>query len=197
MQMMNRTILVSSLIAVSCFAAGMACQLWLGTNPADLGAAAAQPSDGNETSSRSASQSVELNEQQLAAVKVEPVGEAVFAVEKSAVGSIDFNEDMTVQVFTPYPGKIIDLFAKVGDEVATGQILFTVDSPDLLAADSNLISAAGVHEFTSRALERLKVLYQSRAVAQKELEQAISVRSAGAHRQECQTAHRLSPRLGW
>jgi membrane fusion protein, heavy metal efflux system len=104
---------------------------------------------------------------------------------------------MTVQVFTPYPGKIIDLFAKVGDEVATGQILFTVDSPDLLAADSNLISAAGVHEFTSRALERLKVLYQSRAVAQKELEQAISVRSAGAHRQECQTAHRLSPRLGW
>jgi cobalt-zinc-cadmium efflux system membrane fusion protein len=49
----------------------------------------------------------------------------------TAVGSIDFNRDMTVQVFTPYQGKIIELFAKVGDEVQKGQTLFTVDSPDL------------------------------------------------------------------
>jgi hypothetical protein len=34
-----------------------------------------------------------------------------FPVEKDAVGSIDFNEDMTVQVFTPYQGRIIALFA--------------------------------------------------------------------------------------
>jgi cobalt-zinc-cadmium efflux system membrane fusion protein len=119
-------------------------------------------------------QSVELNVKQIASVKVEPVGEYVFPVEKSAVGSIDFNEDMTVQVFTPQQEKIIDLFAKVGDEVKKGDTLFTIDSPDLLNADSNLIAAAGVLELTSRNLVRLKALYQTRAVSQHDLEQAIS-----------------------
>jgi cobalt-zinc-cadmium efflux system membrane fusion protein len=122
----------------------------------------------------SGSQSVELNDKQLSSVKVEAVGERVFPVERVAVGSIDFNEELTVQVFTPYQGKIIDVYGKVGDEVKQGQTLFTIDSPDLLAANSNLIAAAGVLELTTRNLERLKVLYQSRAVSQHDLEQAVS-----------------------
>jgi cobalt-zinc-cadmium efflux system membrane fusion protein len=118
--------------------------------------------------------SMELSDKQLASVKVVSVGDYLFPVEKSAVGSIDFNEEMTVQVFTPYQGKIIDLFARVGDEVKKGQTLFTIDSPDLLAADSNLIAAAGVLQLTSRNLTRLRSLYESRAVSQKDLEQAVS-----------------------
>jgi cobalt-zinc-cadmium efflux system membrane fusion protein len=119
-------------------------------------------------------QSVELNDKQLASVKVETVGEHVFPVERVAVGSIDFDEELTVQVFAPYQGKIMDLFAKVGDEVKQGQTLFTIDSPDLLAADSNLIAAAGVLDLTTRNLERLKKLYETRAVSQRDLEQAVS-----------------------
>jgi membrane fusion protein, heavy metal efflux system len=118
--------------------------------------------------------SVVLNDKQLTSVKVEPVGEYVFPIEKAEVGSIDFNEELEVQVFTPYQGKIIDLFAKVGDEVKKGQTLFTIDSPDLLNADSNLIAAAGVLDLTTRNLERMKVLYQTRAVSQHDLEQAVS-----------------------
>ena len=56
-----------------------------------------------------------LSDSQLVSVKVEPVGEREFPIEKQAVGSIDFNEEMSVQVFTPYPGRIIGLFAKIGD----------------------------------------------------------------------------------
>jgi len=41
------------------------------------------------------------------------------------VGSIDFNEDLSVQVFTVYQGKIIQLFGKIGDDVKKGQTLFT------------------------------------------------------------------------
>lgn len=151
---------------------------WLDATTAE---ANAQGSGSTETKSATASsdpaggvQSVELNDKQLASVKVEVAGEQVFPVEKMAVGSIDFNEELTVQVFTPYQGKIIDVFAKVGDEVKHGETLFTIDSPDLLAADSNLIAAAGVLELTTRNLERLKVLYQSRAVSQHDLEQAVS-----------------------
>jgi membrane fusion protein, heavy metal efflux system len=107
-------------------------------------------------------------------VKVEAVGEREFPVEKQSVGSIDFNADLTVQVFTPYQGRIIQLFAKVGDDVKKGQTLFTIDSPDLLQAESTLIAAAGVLDFTTRNLTRLQELYKTRAVSQKDLEQAIS-----------------------
>jgi membrane fusion protein, heavy metal efflux system len=124
--------------------------------------------------STGSAQTIDLNDKQLASVKVERVGEQLFPLEKLAVGSVDFNEEMTVQVFTPYQGKIIALFAKVGDEVEKGQTLFTIDSPDLLAADSTLIAAAGVLDLTSRNLVRLKTLYETHAVSQRDLEQAIS-----------------------
>ena len=55
-----------------------------------------------------------------------------------------------------------------------GQLLFTIDSPDLLQACSTLISAAGVLQLTTRNLARLKMLYETRAISQKELEQAVS-----------------------
>jgi membrane fusion protein, heavy metal efflux system len=117
---------------------------------------------------------IELNDKQLASVKVERVDEREFPLEKQAIGTIDFNEEMLTQVFTPYQGRIIGLFAKVGDEVKKGQTLFTIDSPDLLAADSNLIAAAGVLDLTTRNLARLRKLYETRAVSQHDVEQAVS-----------------------
>jgi membrane fusion protein, heavy metal efflux system len=117
---------------------------------------------------------LELSDSQLKFVKVAPVGERQFPVEKEAVGSIDFDEDMAVQVFTPYQGKIITLFAKVGDDVKKGQTLFTIDSPDLLQAESTLIAAAGVLNLTTRNLARLRDLYTTRAVSQHDVEQAAS-----------------------
>jgi membrane fusion protein, heavy metal efflux system len=122
----------------------------------------------------SAPPSIELNEKQLASVKVATVGEHLFPREKSAIGSIDFNEDMTLQVFAPYQGRILELFAKVGDEVKKDQTLFTIDSPDLLAADSNLIAAAGVLELTTRVLSRVRKLNEARAASQHDVEQAVS-----------------------
>ena len=117
---------------------------------------------------------INLSESQLAAVKVEPVQEHDFPVEKSAVGSIDFNEDLETQVFTPYQGKIIALYAEVGDDVKKDQTLFTIDSPDLLNTESNLIAAVGVMDLTTRNLARLKELYETRAVSQHDLDQGIS-----------------------
>jgi cobalt-zinc-cadmium efflux system membrane fusion protein len=119
-------------------------------------------------------QSVELNENQVKSVKVEPVGERTFVIQRDAVGSIDFNQDMTVQVFSPYQGKIVGLFAKLGDEVTKGRKLYTIDSPDLAQAESTLIAAAGVLELTTKTLARAKKLYETQGIAQKDLEQATS-----------------------
>jgi cobalt-zinc-cadmium efflux system membrane fusion protein len=121
-----------------------------------------------------AADSVDLTDSQLSSVKVEPVGEREFPIEKQAVGSIDFNENMTLQVFTPYQGRLIALFAEVGGDVEKGNTLFTVASPDLLQAEQTIIAAAGVLELTTRNLARLKELYATRAISQKDLEQAAS-----------------------
>jgi membrane fusion protein, heavy metal efflux system len=118
--------------------------------------------------------SVELSDSQLASVKVEPIEDHEFPVLKEAVGSIDFDEDMAVQVFTPYQGRIIALYASIGDDVKKGQTLFTIDSPDLLQAESTLIAAAGVLELTTRNLARLRELYKTLAVSQREVDQAAS-----------------------
>src|SRR5580704_13379138 len=143
----------------------------------DLGVAGAQAAPeapDARANSEALPDSVELAETQLKGVKVETVAERDFPIEKTAVGSIDFNEELLTQVFTPYQGRIIGLFAKIGDEVKQGAKLFTIDSPDLLQADSTLIAAAGVLDLTNRNLERTRMLYGTHAVAQKDLEQAIS-----------------------
>jgi membrane fusion protein, heavy metal efflux system len=118
--------------------------------------------------------SVNLSDSQLDSVKVAPVEDREFPIEKEAVGSVDFNEELTVQVFTPYQGRIIALFSSIGDDVKKGQTLFTIDSPDLLQAESTLIAAAGVLELQTRNLARLRNLYTTRAVSQHDLEQAES-----------------------
>ena len=118
--------------------------------------------------------SVDLSDTQLVAVKVEPVEDHEFPVEMQAVGSIGFNEDMSVQVFTPYQGRIIALFAEIGNDVKKGQTLFTIDSPDLLQAESTLIAAAGVLGLTTKNLARLRDLYTTKAVSQHDVEQATS-----------------------
>src|SRR6266404_1503662 len=136
--------------------------------------AAPEAIPGPKATSAPAAKIVELLETQLKAVKVAVASEREFPIEKSAVGSIDFNEEMLTQVFAPYQGRIVELFAKVGDEVKKGQALFTIDSPDLVQASATLISSAAVLELTTRNLERMRMLYEARAAAQKDLEDATS-----------------------
>jgi cobalt-zinc-cadmium efflux system membrane fusion protein len=121
---------------------------------------------------------VELTESQARNVRVEPVGEYTFPQERRCVGTIDFNQELLTQVFTPYQGRILRAFFSVGDTVKKDQVLFTIDSPDLVQAESTLISAAGVLELTTKNLERQKNLLRQNASAQKDYEQAISDQQA-------------------
>jgi cobalt-zinc-cadmium efflux system membrane fusion protein len=118
--------------------------------------------------------SITLNESQLKSITVDAATERQFPQENEAYGSIDFNEDVEVQVFTPYQGRILEALPVLGDTVKKGQILFTIESPDLIQAESTLIAAAGVLDLTTRALGRAKDLYAKQALAQKDLEQAES-----------------------
>ena len=122
--------------------------------------------------------SVMLADTQLASINVEVVGEHAFPQEMLAVGNIDFNQELLTQVFTQYQGRIIKAFAKVGDTVKKDQPLFTIESTDLLQAESTLISAAGVLDLNTKTLERQRNLFKQNAAAQKDYEQSISDQQA-------------------
>ncbi len=117
---------------------------------------------------------VTLTADQLAAIKLAPVGTHEFPLEKDAVGSIDYDEDLAVPVSTPYPGKIIATFAKLGDDVRKGQPLYTIDSPDLVQAESTLIGAAAAFALTSKELARARSLFGTNGVSEREVEQATA-----------------------
>ena len=117
---------------------------------------------------------VELTDAQLGLISIGPVSEQSFPVLTEAVGNIDFNEDMAAQVFPPYQGRIVKLFAMMGDNVKRGQPLLTIESPDLIQAESSLIAAGGVLDLTTHALERAKGLFEVQGMAQKDLQQAVS-----------------------
>jgi cobalt-zinc-cadmium efflux system membrane fusion protein len=127
---------------------------------------------------------VALTDTQLAAVKIVTVGRHRFLPVRTAVGAIDFDENAAVPVFSPYPGRIIRALADVGDEVRRGATLYTIDSPDLLQAESSLIAAAAAADLTHAALERAKDLYANQGMAQKDYQQAVSdeMTAAGALR---------------
>ncbi len=135
---------------------------------------AAQASAAN-SSAPSSQMTLDLSPSQLNTIKIGPVGTHLFPVEKEAVGSISFADDLSVQVYPSYQGKILKSLVELGDQVQKGQPLYTIDSPDLIQAESTLIGTAATLELTSKELARARDLYTtSVGVPQRELEQAIS-----------------------
>jgi membrane fusion protein, heavy metal efflux system len=117
---------------------------------------------------------VDLNSTQLNAIQVGPAGTYDFPVDKDTVGSISFADDLSVQVFPNYQGKLIRCLAELGDEVHKGQPLYTIDSPDLIQSESNLIGAAATLDLTTKELHRAKELDGNSGISQREYEQATS-----------------------
>jgi membrane fusion protein, heavy metal efflux system len=131
--------------------------------------------DGRGEDRQSSAPVVDLSPTQLNSITIAPVGTYSFPVDEDAVGSIDFDEDLSVPVFPAYQGTIIDTLGQLGAEVKKDQPLYTIKSPDLIQAESNLIAAAATFELTSKELVRAKNLYAAdTGVPQRELEQATS-----------------------
>jgi cobalt-zinc-cadmium efflux system membrane fusion protein len=137
-------------------------------------ARAAPAGQGHAAPANPGPDTVTLTDSQLHSIAVARVTERQFLQQREAVGNIDFNENASVQVFSPYQGRIIRAFVDLGDEVKKDQVLFTIESPDFLAAESNLISADATLVQTNSALARAKKLYADKAIDQNDYETAVA-----------------------
>src|SRR4051812_21681968 len=78
--------------------------------------ASANPTAKQTTTPKDPSQSVivDLDEDQLQHIKVEPIRAQTLYRTLTATGKIQFNEDRTTMVLAPMPGQITDLKVRVG-----------------------------------------------------------------------------------
>ena len=107
---------------------------------------------------------------QWAALATEPVKEQVFRAEHLTEGKIAVDEDRATLVYSPYAGRVVKLFAKPGDAVVANQPLFAVESPDLIQAENDFITAIAGLNKANAALNLAKIvetqnksLYDNRA----------------------------------
>jgi cobalt-zinc-cadmium efflux system membrane fusion protein len=121
----------------------------------------------------------QLNQQQWATIKTEPVKEIAFQSERQADGKIAIDGDATTAVYPPYSGRVTALFVHEGDHVQQGQPLFQIDSTDLVQAQNDLVTAvASVAKSASQinllqtAEQRAHQLYNIQGGALKDWQQA-------------------------
>lgn len=116
---------------------------------------------------------------QWAAFKVEAVSEQIFQPEHMTEGKIAVDEDRSTLVYSPYAGRVIRLLSKPGDMVGAGQALFVVESPDMVQAQNDFISATVGLNKAQSALDLAKLveqqnrsLYETKAGPLRDLQQA-------------------------
>jgi membrane fusion protein, heavy metal efflux system len=99
-------------------------------------------------------------------------GQNVAAPELNVTGVV--NPDVSRQVPVPSlaTGRIVEIDARLGDEVKKGQLLFKVQSTDISGAFSDYRQAVKNEELTKIQLDRAKLLYENGAIPKSAFEVA-------------------------
>lgn len=90
----------------------------------------------------------------------------------TANGTLQPDVNRTIHVTSLGGGRVVELKAKLGDEVSKGQTLMVISSPDLAAAMSDYQKAQADEVLSRKALDRAQMLYDKGAIAAKDLEVA-------------------------
>jgi membrane fusion protein, heavy metal efflux system len=122
---------------------------------------------------------VQVTPDQMHQLEIVRVELCSFRLYKPAIGQIAFNEDASTVVLTPFSGRVTRLIARIGDEVKRGDVLFEIDSPEVVQTQTDLIAAVqglekSKHQLAlaKRVLDRQTGLFADKATSQRELDQA-------------------------
>lgn len=114
-----------------------------------------------------------------AALTVESPQLKMQGTQRLTEGKIAVDEDRSTPIFSPYAGRVTKLFAKPGDVVSAGQLLFTVEATDMVQAQNDFIAGLSALSKARAALElsqindkRQRLLFEGKAVPLKEVQQA-------------------------
>jgi cobalt-zinc-cadmium efflux system membrane fusion protein len=167
------------LVGVSMFAIAVSCACSRSTDP--------QPSAAEERAAAAASASVQSQAMPLVVVppdsprakqlRIETVREQAFPTDEVlAPARVMINPNRISRVLPPVQGRVLAVFVKLGDTVAEGQPLVSLNSPDAdaaistyLQADATLRQAKVTLVKTETDLERSHKLLQYQAISEKDV----------------------------
>ena len=122
---------------------------------------------------------VQVTNDQMRQLDIAPAKLKAFTATKSAIGQIAFNEDASTAVLSPFSGRVTKLLKRIGEDVKRGEPLFEIDSPEVVQAQTDFISALQSLEkaksqlnLTKRSLERQLSLMTDKATSQRDVDQA-------------------------
>ncbi len=143
--------------------------------------ASAQPASSQSTKQESGLIALDGAQQDAAHIIVETIQPKDVAQSIAAPGKLVVNEDRTWHVGAIAPGKIDDLFVKVGDSVHAGQILARIHSHDVhetraayREATVELDRAKSAATYATQRRNRAKRLLELKAGSRQDLEAAES-----------------------
>jgi cobalt-zinc-cadmium efflux system membrane fusion protein len=87
-------------------------------------------------------------------------------------GSVFPDISREIPVISMANGRVVDIRARLDDNVKKGQLLFSVQSPDISGAFDTYVKAQADEQLANKAYERAKDLYAHGAISQSMLEQA-------------------------
>ncbi len=99
-------------------------------------------------------------------------GKIEMAGELKATGAVLPDVSREVPVISMANGRVVDIRARLDDNVKKGQLLLKVQSPDITNAFDTYLKAANDEQLASKAYLRSQDLYQHGAISQAMLEQA-------------------------
>jgi cobalt-zinc-cadmium efflux system membrane fusion protein len=102
----------------------------------------------------------------VAAEKIEAAGEL------NATGAVFPDISREVPVISLANGRVVDIKARLDDNVKKGQLMFRVQSPDITNAFDAYLKAVNDEQLANKAFIRAKDLYQHGAISQAMFEQA-------------------------
>ena len=120
-----------------------------------------------------------LSDNEMRALRIEPMDLRDFRAERVAEGRIAYNDDRATPVFSPYNGRVVRALARLGDTVKAGDPLLEIETTDLAGAANDLLSAADTAMKARATLDQAKreearqvSLFSARAASQRDVEQA-------------------------
>jgi cobalt-zinc-cadmium efflux system membrane fusion protein len=97
-----------------------------------------------------------------------------------ATGVVNAAIDKSVPVISLAAGRVVAIYAKLGDDVTKGQLLLKVLSNDISTAYQNYQQAKADEELAGRQLERAKLLYEHGAISLNDLQVAQDTEAKAA-----------------
>jgi cobalt-zinc-cadmium efflux system membrane fusion protein len=130
-----------------------------------------------DTSSSATAQLFTLPQDQMAHVQVVTIAAARLTRTLRLTGAVAYNAFKTTPVITQVGGPVSRILVVPGQQVKEGQAMLDVSSPDYSQLLDAYLKAADSFRLADKNWVRAQDLYQHKAIAQRDLEQAESDRN--------------------